>query len=94
MSRESQLLFLARHAYRQRRVVDAARILPIFGAVLLCQPMLWSLPEDGTVSTTYVIRFLFISWFGLIVLAAVVSRRLRDPSDDTDGSEHPPQQET
>lgn len=94
MNRETQSLFLAHRAYRQRRVVDAARILPIFGAVLLCLPLLWSLPDDGVVSTTYVIRFLFLAWLGLIVLAAVVSHRLPDPSADTDSPEKPPQQDT
>ncbi len=33
-------LFLGRVSYRQRRLADAARLLPIFGAVLMGVPLL------------------------------------------------------
>lgn len=89
MSRDAPNLFLERRAYRKRRMVDAARLLPIFGAVLLCLPMLWSLIDGSSVATTYVIRFLFLSWLGLIVLAAVISSRLPNTVRD-DGAQPEP----
>ncbi|KAA2313150.1 hypothetical protein DL237_15480 [Pseudooceanicola sediminis] len=40
-------LFLERRGYRQRRMTDAARVLPMLGLVLLAMPLLW--PQgDGT----------------------------------------------
>lgn len=63
-------LFLARESYRRRRVRDAARILPLVGAVLFLLPMLWA----GTGRTTGGFGFIFIVWFLLIVAAALVAR--------------------
>lgn len=45
-------LFLARRAYRQRRLTDAARFLPLLGAFLFLLPIFWqpgetSRPEIG-----------------------------------------------
>ncbi|WP_102107148.1 hypothetical protein [Oceaniglobus roseus] len=34
-------VFLERQTYRRRRLMDAARVLPVLGAVLFMVPMLW-----------------------------------------------------
>lgn len=73
--------FLARSTYRQRRLRDAARLLPIFGAVLFAIPLLWPRngPEVG--STSGAIIFIFVVWLALIVLAGVIGHSI-DPDDD------------
>lgn len=42
-------LFLARADYRRRRLRDAARLLPVVGALLMLLPLLWQgqVPEPG-----------------------------------------------
>jgi len=69
-------LFLARAGYRQRRMRDAARILPLVGIVLLLQPILWqpaATPEPDTAAGGI---YLFAVWFGLILAAAWLAPRL------------------
>jgi len=72
-------LFLERESYRQRRTIDAARLLPILGFLALCLPILWGGgAEDGTARVTSVgVIYLFGVWIVLIVAATILSRRLR-----------------
>ena len=67
-------LFLARESYRRRRVGDAARFVPLLGLVLLLLPVLWS-DSNRTADT---IIYIFSAWALLIVLVAILSRRLVD----------------
>ncbi|MGR3659650.1 MAG: hypothetical protein ACU0CA_00475 [Paracoccaceae bacterium] len=77
-------VFLARKGYRLRRAMDAARFLPVVGCFLVFLPLLWS---GGY--TAQGIIYLFSIWFMLIVVSAVLSRMLKDPSreDLEEGSE-------
>ncbi len=68
-------LFLHRETYRHRRVMDAARLLPFFGTALLLLPLLWA--EDHKTASGAV--YLFLAWFGLIVAAGLLARRLAAP---------------
>jgi hypothetical protein len=68
-------LFLNRDSYRRRRVMDAARLLPLFGAALLLMPVLWAEGHSTAMGAVY----LFVAWLGLIVTAAILSRRLSEP---------------
>ncbi len=43
-------LFLARHGYRRRRIMDAARVLPVLGAFLFFVPLLWTGEGGGEAS--------------------------------------------
>ncbi len=75
-------VFLGRASYRQRRLRDGLRLLPILGLVLVMIPLLWpraaALPEGGAgVSNAFALIYLFAAWAVLIVLALVLSRRLR-----------------
>jgi len=73
-------VFLARTGYRLRRVMDAARFLPVIGAFLFTLPLLW-----GGGTTGRGIVFVFAVWFGLIIGAGVLSRPLRrSMADKTD----------
>lgn len=73
-------LFLHRQTYRRRRIMDAARLLPFFGGVLLLLPVLWS----QTHSTAMAAVYLFVAWLGLIATAALLARRLSEPLRGSD----------
>ena len=68
-------LFLERQSYRRRRLVDVIRILPLIGALLWLVPLLWQTGAGGMASSDAII-YIFLVWFGLVVLGAVLSRLL------------------
>jgi hypothetical protein len=75
MAAARQPLFLARDSYRKRRLRDGARVLPIFGTVLVLLPLMWpAVPQ--MVLAHWV--FVFVLWVVLIGLAAVLARGLGD----------------
>ena len=76
MRLSKQPLFLARAVYRKRRLRDGARMLPIFGFVLMMLPMLW--PSSGT---NWI--YLFGIWVGLIAVAAILAKGLACDPDET-----------
>lgn len=74
-------LFLERQSYRRRRLMDAARLLPLLGAALLALPLLW--PDDsaegGGVPLSAAILYIFACWAVLILISVVfgfAARRL------------------
>ncbi len=69
-------LFLERKTYRRRRLMDAARILPVVGLVMILLPVLWSSSEGG-IGTAGETVYLFVLWIGLILAAGLLSRPLR-----------------
>ncbi|MEZ5911732.1 MAG: hypothetical protein R3D84_05415 [Paracoccaceae bacterium] len=69
-------LFLARSSYRRRRLIDAARLLPAFGAFLLIVPVFWTPGAHTIQDTARDGLYLFGVWFLLIVLAALIARRI------------------
>jgi hypothetical protein len=71
-------VFLERSGYRRRRLQDAARLLPVFGAVLLLVPLVW---PRGEMSNVAALIYLFAVWLGLIAAAALVARGLRGKDD-------------
>ncbi|MFV0358860.1 hypothetical protein [Tropicimonas sp.] len=76
--RTSRRLFLGREIYRRRRIMDAARLLPVFGTVLFLMPILWAV-ERGTAAG---VVYLFSVWLGLILAAAFLSVRLAEPLEE------------
>ena len=68
-------LFLHRETYRRRRIMDAARILPVIGFVLILLPVLWT--QGRALSTAAEAVYLFILWLLLVLAAALLSRPLR-----------------
>lgn len=79
-------VFVERRAYRRRRLADAARMLPVLGAVLLLIPLLWSGGDPGeplrhTARTAWVMTYVFVVWLGLAVLSGLLSRVLSSESD-------------
>lgn len=75
MARPGSPLFLARASYRRRRLRDAARLLPILGIFLLLLPILW-MPDGRIKLNAADIIYFFVVWLGLIVAAALFSRKL------------------
>ena len=87
MKPKASALFLARSLYRKRRLSDGAKLLPIFGAVLLLLPLLWvhqSGPERSSTATKWV--YLFIVWSFLILAAACLAKSLNKFEDGNDQS--------
>lgn len=70
--------FLARQAYRRQRLMDAARILPILGAILVFLPMIW-VSEEAPWSMGHAIVYFFGLWAGLVAISAILARLLSEP---------------
>lgn len=75
-------LFLAPAGYRRRRLLDAARVLPLFGAVFVLLPVLWGRDGDAGRATAHDGIYLFLVWLGVILGAAFLSRPLAAETDD------------
>ena len=73
-------LFLDKTHYKRSRAIDAARILPIAGFVLLLLPILWT--GNDSIGIMQAALFLFGLWALMIVAALLLSRFLRDPAPD------------
>ena len=73
-------LFLARGTYRQRRLRDAARLLPVLGGLLWMIPLLWPRGPDGQL-VSVALLYIFGSWAGLIGLAGILSRMMHEDED-------------
>ena len=60
-----------------RRLNDMAVVAPLLGLVLLTPPVIGLFATEGTLfGAPVILIYLFAVWFGLILLAAVLSRRL------------------
>jgi hypothetical protein len=83
-------VFLARKGYRQRRLSDAARMLPVAGGVLILVPVLWQPAVTPVADTARGWVYMFGVWGALILSAYLLSRRLpldaRQPGTGVDGS--------
>lgn len=80
--------FLERRSYRQRRLMDAARLLPLLGVVLWLIPLLWPqrdpAGEVAAVSTSNAILYIFGVWILLALIALFLSLML-DGKAETQG---------
>ena len=87
MSRQPGPMFLERRTYRRRRLMDAARLLPLIGLLLFLVPLLWTPDRADSASTARSTIYVFAVWFGLIAGAFVLSRVLSGPAPGADGPE-------
>jgi hypothetical protein len=72
-------VFLERRSYRQRRMMDAVRLLPLIGLLLWLLPTLWSVSDDGgvePVNMSQAIVYVFGVWVCLIISGGVLWRYL------------------
>ncbi|MGA1180891.1 MAG: hypothetical protein ACO3U1_09820 [Marivivens sp.] len=86
-TRVKKPVFLERASYRQRRLQDMARILPVLAAVLFVLPLIWKLTGNDGRGTSDVMIYLFVIWSGLIAIAAILSRRLKLDPESGSGKE-------
>ncbi|MGA1025877.1 MAG: hypothetical protein ACO37E_10615 [Lutimaribacter sp.] len=95
MRPKSSPLFLERRSYRQRRLMDAARLMPILGATLWAVPLLWGDGGQGDagarMSNSNAMVYIFGVWVVLVGLTMWVSLRLKDDSAEPP-STSPPRQ--
>lgn len=82
MRRPRGPLFVAPRVYRQRRLRDCARILPVFGAVLLLAPFLHVPPEGRTTAWDGI--YIFVVWTALILGARLLASGLDSGRSDRD----------
>ena len=70
-------IFLERETYRRRRLLDAARVLPVLGIALWLVPLLWpETPEEG-VPMSVALVYVFGVWAVLILLAFLFGLKVR-----------------
>lgn len=91
-------LFLERKSYRQRRLMDAVRLLPILGLVLWMVPLFWPVVPAGAgaeqgvaLSTSVTLRYVFGVWLALVVMSWLLWRRTSGEAAQ-DALSDPPQQ--
>jgi hypothetical protein len=84
-----QPIYLSRRTHRIRRLVDAARFLPLLGMFLLALPIVWAAPDAPMSETAREGIYLFAVWFGLIVVALLLAPGLArvSASDGTEAEE-------
>ena len=71
--------FLERRSYRRRRMMDAVRLLPVLGVMLLMLPLFWPTARsaaDETVAMSTAVIYVFVVWLVLICAAFVLWRVL------------------
>ena len=70
-------IFLEHAGYRQRRIRDAARLLPVFGAILWAIPLLWQSDAPDGENSSGALVYVFVVWAILIGLSFAISRLIR-----------------
>ncbi len=82
-------LFLERGSYRQRRWMDAIRLLAVLGLVLWMIPLLWPSgdPTSEGVPMSRALHYVFGVWLLLIGACYGLTRRARTLPDRTDETE-------
>ena len=95
-------IFLEKRSYRQRRMMDAVRLLPFLGLMLWMVPLLWPVPDPGLLAIegdaapampmSVALRYLFGVWALLILAGWALWRRTRgiasgdSSAENSDGS--------
>ena len=87
MPKSSQPVFLARRSYRRRRKMDAARLLPIGGAVIFMLPVAWEPASTPVPDTARGLVYIFASWVRLILAALILARGLAPTYDEEETAE-------
>jgi|SaaInlStandDraft_1057018.scaffolds.fasta_scaffold59412_3 ACR3 family arsenite efflux pump ArsB len=74
--------FLEQSRYRQRRMMDALRLLPVLGLLLWLFPIFWPTGlnvsnNNDPVSTSSAVIYVFLVWGILILLSSILRWCLR-----------------
>jgi hypothetical protein len=75
-------VFLERRSYRQRRMMDALRLLPVLGVLLWLFPLFWPSPSglpgaSEPMAMSGAVIYVFVVWLLLIAAAFTLGRFLR-----------------
>lgn len=78
MREPSSPQFLDLRSYRRRRLVDAAKLLPVLGAVLFLMPLPFLFTQEGDEFNAVPMSiYLFAVWLALIVSARILAKSLQ-----------------
>ena len=69
-------LFLERRTYRQYRLQDAARLMPVLGLILVFGPIFIREEGEGAPTLAGELVYYLAIWLGLIALTALLSRAM------------------
>ena len=71
-------VFLERSSYRRRRLLDALKLLPVFGAWVFLLPVFWPTNSESGASwaMSSALIFIFGAWAVLVLVSAFILRRL------------------
>jgi len=75
-------VFLERRSYRRRRLIDAVRLLPVLGVMLMMLPLFWPSGPDASgepVAMSTAVIYVFAVWVLLIAAAYVLWRLIWAP---------------
>jgi len=76
MTIEESAKFLTMKAYRRKRLVEGARLVPVVGAVVLLFPLVRLFVAPDSIGPRII--YIFVVWFVLIAGAFFLSRRLQN----------------
>ena len=87
MSRKSPPpIFLQRASYRQRRLRDAAKLMPFVGVILWALPLSWGQTGQDAPNGTAGLIYVFAVWVVLIILTAFLASRIRSDKSAADAN--------
>lgn len=92
MAKPGMPLFVERGSYRQRRMMDAVRLLVFFGTGLWMLPLLWptqTVVASEAIPMSRALLYVFGVWWVLIASTYLLTRQLRRmplQSDHTEAS--------
>lgn len=82
MAAPREPLFLGRDSYRRRRLIDAARLLPLVGVILFMIPLMWGERDGEAGSTATAGLYIFGVWMCLIASGYLLALRLKQTDPD------------
>ena len=82
MSETTQPQFLDAQSYRRKRMMDAARLLPLLGIFLFLLPILWQPRLTPEPDTVHGVVYLFGAWTVLVIAARVLARIVMTEPDE------------
>jgi hypothetical protein len=85
-------IFLQRASYRQRRIRDAAKLMPFLGMILWAIPLAWSRGDGSNDVGTAGLIYVFGVWVIMILATGLLATRVRGETtaDDRAGEDTAP----
>lgn len=84
MTQRRRSIFVERETYRRRRLLDAARMLPVLGMALWLLPLLWPSDGEAAVPMSRALIYVFGVWAALIFCALLFGLKVREGDPDKD----------